>query len=87
MDEHAATAAHIYWELADRLQERQRLDIADGSADLGDDVIHVGGLGDQCNPLLDLVGDVRHHLHRAAEVVAAALAADHGVVNAPGGHV
>ena len=31
--------------------------------------------------LLDLVGDVRHHLDGAAEVVAAALAADHRVVD------
>ena len=45
------------------------------------------GLGDQRDPLLDLVGDVRHDLHGAAEVVAAALAADDGVVDAAGGDV
>ena len=36
------------------------------------------------DPLLDLVGDVRDHLDRAAEVVAAALAADHRVVDGAG---
>jgi hypothetical protein len=34
---------------------------------------------------LDLVGDVRDHLHGAAEVVAAALLADHFLVDATGG--
>ena len=35
----------------------------------------------------DLVGDVRDHLHRAAEVVAAALLLDHRVVDLAGGEV
>ena len=87
VDEHAAPAAHVDRELADRLQERQRLDVADGPADLGDHEVHVAGLGDQRDALLDLVGDVRHHLHGAAEVVAAALAADHRVVDAARRHV
>ena len=69
-------------ELADRLQERQRLDVADGAADLGDHEVEVLRLGDQLHALLDLVGDVRDHLHRAAEEVAAALLADHRVVDA-----
>ena len=62
-------------ELADRLEERQRLDVADGAADLGDD--DVGGLRDRAAPdaRLDLVRDVRDHLHGGAEVVALALLA------------
>ena len=59
----------------------------DRAADLGDDEVDVAGLGDQRDPLLDLVGDVRHDLHGAAEVVAAALAADHRVVDPAGGDV
>ena len=35
----------------------------------------------------DLVGDVRDHLHRAAQVVAAALLADDRVVDLAGGEV
>src|SRR3970282_1432482 len=67
--------------LPDPLQERQRLDAADGAADLDQaDVEAVGGLDDAA---LDLIGDVRDHLHSAAEVVAAALLADHVVVDAP----
>ena len=87
VDEHAAPAPDVDGELADRLEERQRLDVADGAADLGDHEVDVAGLGDQRDPLLDLVGDVRHDLHGAAEVVAAALAADDGVVDAAGGDV
>ena len=36
VDEHAAPAPHVNGELADRLEERQRLDVADRAADLGD---------------------------------------------------
>src|SRR5207237_7219852 len=56
-------------ELADRLEERQRLDVADGSADLADDDVAVGGLAGAADPLLDLVGDVRDRLHGRAEVL------------------
>ncbi len=87
MDEHAAPAADVDRELADRLQERQRLDVAHRAADLGDHEVDIARLGHQLDPLLDLVGDVRHDLHGGAEVVAAALAPDHGVVDAAGGDV
>ena len=87
MDEHAPAPAHVDRELADRLQERQRLDVANGPADLGDHEVDVGGLRHQLDPLLDLVGYVRDDLNRGAEVVAAALPPDHGVVDATGSHV
>ena len=87
VDEHAAAPSHVDGKLADRLQERKRLDVADRAADLGDDEVDVAGLGDQRDPLLDLVGDVGHDLHGAPEVVAAALAADDRVVDAAGGDV
>ena len=44
-------------------------------------------LGHQLDAVLDLVGDVRDHLDGAAEVVAAALAPDHRVVDRPVGDV
>ena len=70
-------------ELADRLEERQRLDVADGAADLGDD--DVGGLGGgaAADARLDLVRDVRDHLHGGAEEVALALLAQHRLPDAP----
>ncbi len=39
--------ADVDRELADRLEERQRLDVADRAADLGDDDVDVAGLGHQ----------------------------------------
>ena len=83
VQEHRPLRAEVRVELADRLEERQRLDVADGAADLGDHEIDRLGLGDDQDLLLDLVGDVRDHLHGPAEVVAAALAGDHGVVDRP----
>ena len=80
-------AAVVDLELAQRLEERQRLDVADRAADLGDHEVHVLRLGHEPDPVLDLVGDVRDHLHGAAEVVAAALAPDHRVVDRAGGDV
>ena len=87
VDEHAAFRPKVRVELADRLKERQRLDVADGAADLGDHEVDRLRLGDDQDPLLDLVGDVRDHLHGGTEVVAAPLALDHRVVDGAGGHV
>jgi hypothetical protein len=71
--------------LADGFEERQRFDVADGAADFDDG--HFGIAGAQENPALDFVGDVRDHLHRAAEVVAAAFLADHRFVDLAGSEV
>ena len=87
VQEHAALRAELGVELADRLEERQRLDVADGAADLGDHEVDRLRLGDDQDPLLDLVGDVRDHLDGRAEVVAAALAADDRVVDGARGDV
>ena len=72
-------------ELADRLEERQRLDVADRAADL--DHADVGVAGAHADRVLDLVGDVRDDLHRRAEVVAAAFLGDHVLVDAAGREV
>ena len=55
--------------------------------DLGDEHVRPGELGEPVHAALDLVGDVRDDLHGAAQVVAAALLGDHGVVDAAGGDV
>ena len=80
-------APDVLAHLADRLEERQALDVADRAADLDDHHVRVAVARDARDPLLDLVGDVRDDLDRAAEVVAAALLRDHGLVDAAGGHV
>ena len=81
VDEHAAVAPEVGCELAQRLEEGQRLDVAHRAADLGDHDVDVRGLGHELDPVLDLVGDVRDHLDGAAQVVAAALAPDDRVVD------
>ena len=78
-------AAQIGAHLADGLQERQRFDVAHGAADLDDGDVRVGRAFVHLQ--LDFVGDVRDHLHGAAQVVAAALLGDHGLVYLTGGEV
>ena len=74
-------------ELADRLEERQRLDVADRAADLGDHDIGGSRLGGAPDALLDLVRDVRDHLDGRAEVLALALLAQNRVPDRAGGVV
>ena len=79
-------ATDVVAELPDGLEERQDLDVADRAADLGDDDVDVVG-GQAGDAFLDLVGDVRDHLHGLAEEVAAALLGDDGLVDRAGGGV
>ena len=53
-------AADVLAQLADRLEERLALDVADGAADLDDDDVDV--VRDGADAVLDLVGDVRDDL-------------------------
>ena len=78
--------AHLQAHLAHGLEEGQRLDVADGAADLDDGDVHLL-VGAPAHELLDLVGDVRDHLHRLAEVVAAALLLEHALVDLAGREV
>ena len=79
-------AADVVAELPDRLEERQDLDVADGAADLGDHDVDVVG-GERDDALLDLVGDVRDHLHGLAEVLALAFLGEHRLVDRAGRRV
>ena len=64
MDIDRVVASGILPELADGLEKRQALDVADRAADLDDDDVHVAR--DAADAVLDLVGDVRDDLHGAA---------------------
>ena len=84
--ERGVRRAHLQAHLAHRFEERQALDVAHRAADLDDrDVEMVGGTA--LDELLDLVGDMRDHLHRLAQVVAAALLLEHALVDLAGGEV
>ena len=78
-------AALFVAHLADGFQERQRFDIAHGAADFDDHHVHVRRHLLQRG--LDLIGDVRNHLHGLAQIVAAPLAGDDLLVDAPAGQV
>ena len=85
VDVERVLAADVLAELADGLEEGQALDVADGAADLDDD--DVDAVRDGADRVLDGVGDVRDHLHRGAEVVAAPLALDDRQEDLAGGPV
>ena len=78
-------ARQVVAELADRLEERQALDVADRAADLDQHEVDV--LVAVEDERLDRVGDVRDHLHRRAEEVAVALARDQLLIDAAAGDV
>src|SRR5712692_2914186 len=71
--------------LPHRFEEGQRLDVPDGAADLDDR--HFRFARAARDERLDLVGDMRDHLHGAAEVVAASLFSYHRIVDLAGGEV
>ena len=86
VDEDAVLAAHLQRNLPDRLEEGEALDVAHGAADLGDGDVGLT-VGEVSHHLLDLVGDVRNHLHGLAEKLSPPLLVDHGEVDLAGGVV
>ena len=87
MDEQHLPGGALLFELARGLDERLGFDVSDGAAYLRYDDIGSRALGNGPQPLLDGVGDVRDHLHRAAEEVAVALARDERLVDGALGEV
>ena len=85
VDIDAMVMRQVVAELADRLQKRHGLDVADRAADLDQDEIMAGiAVEDE---FLDGVGDMGNHLHRAAEIIAAPLAGDDVLIDSPGGDI
>ena len=62
MHVHHVLIADVLAHLANRFQERQRFDVADGSTDFDDTDFGMARLGDAFDMRLDLVGDMRNHL-------------------------
>src|SRR5262249_9476336 len=85
----AVVPADLVAYLPDGFEERQRLDVADRTPDLGDHHVRratvVVRRGHRPDPGLDLVGDVWDHLDRFAQVFPAPLLGDHRGANLPGG--
>ena len=75
-------------ELAERLDEKQPLHVADGAANFGDEDIHVGIVrGDLVHPLLDFVGDMGNELDGLAEIFAFTFFLDYGIEHLAGGEI
>ena len=87
VDEKAILPSGLVRDLADRLQKRLALDVAGGTADLGDHHVGAALLPHRIDEALDLVRDVRDDLHRLPEVLAAALLLQHVPVDLAGGQV
>ena len=85
VDVDRVVARQLVAELADRLEERQALDVADRAADL--DQHEVEALVAVADEVLDGVGDVGDHLDGGAEIVAAPLLGEDLLVDAAGGDV
>ena len=81
VDVDGVAARQLVAELADRLEEGQAFDVADGAADL--DQCEIDALVAAQHEVLDGAGHVRDHLDRAAEEVAAPLLGDDLLVDAP----
>jgi len=75
----------IVLDLADRFEERQALDIADGAADLAQHEVELVIVVE--DEILDRVGDVRNHLDGGTEIVAAPFPGQDVLIDSPGGDV
>ena len=84
MHEQRVAVADFLSELANGFKKRQTLDVADSAADLGDHHVHAGRR-QGAHRILDLVGDMRHYLNRAAEEITVAFLGDDRPVNLAGG--
>ena len=74
-------------DLTDGLDKRLALDIADRTADFGDNNVRVGLFADPVNKPLDFIGNVGNGLHRGAEVSALPLLLDDVGIYFTGGQV
>ena len=83
VDKQGVAAAKLAAHLADGFQKRQRLDVAHRATDFHNR--HVFARCAFVDAAFDFVGDVRDHLHRAAQIVAAPLFGDHALVHLAGG--
>ncbi len=85
MREHHIFRAKLQAHLANRFQERQRLDVAHRAADFHEHDVHADCYFAKRG--LDFIGHVRNYLHRLAEIIATALFGDDGFVDAAGGPI
>src|SRR4029078_6141984 len=83
VDVDCVIARQIVAELADRLEVRESLDVADGSAYLAQD--EVKAIIPVTDEILDGIGDMRDDLDRCPKIIAAPLARENVLIDAAGG--
>jgi hypothetical protein len=83
--EHGALRSQFVAELSDGFQKRQALDVAHRAADFDQAEIQI--LGFVYDGLTYGIGDVRNHLHRGAQIIAAPFLGDHLRIDPAGGGV
>ena len=79
--------AELPAELTHTFEKRQRFDVAHSATNFGDHIVIIARLAEQHYVALYLVCDMRHNLHRLAQIVAPALLVDHALIYASGGHI
>jgi hypothetical protein len=79
--------AHFENELPDGFEKGQPFDVAHRAADLRDDHVVFGFLGQLADSVLDLVRHVGDHLHGLAEIIAAPFLCDHTLIDLAAGEV
>ncbi len=85
MNEQRHALAELEAHLTNGFQKRQRLDVADGAADLHQR--HLGIAGRLVDGGFDLVGDVRDDLHGSTLILATTLLTDDALVDLAGGEI
>ncbi len=85
VDEDAVIAADFMPNLSNSFEKRQRFDVTHGAADFADHDVHFAG--QFLDGGLDFISDVRNHLNRLAEIVAAPFALDDLLVDAAAGQI
>ena len=87
MDEDRILMTNLQDELSDCLEEGKPLDVAGGPPDLGDQDVGVARVFKASDTPLDLVGDVGNDLDGLAEIIAAALIREDGLVDLTAGKI
>ena len=82
-----AVGAHLPAQLTHALEIGQRLDVADGAADFGDDEVEIAGVAEHLDVAFDFVSDMRHNLNGLAQIVAAAFFVDDTLIDTARGDV
>src|SRR5438874_12828643 len=77
MNKQGILAPFFVAHLANRFEERQRFDVADGAANLNDHNVGFAIGGDSADRIFDFVGDMWNYLNRLTKIIAAPLFFDH----------